>query len=419
MVALFCSHPDIKEMLHMTARIAIQLLLCLVLPAATWAADVRISQFPSPNVSDPAVARQSTGETIFVWIQDEIVGRRFDATGQSLDASPFLISNPMFGADFEPDVAMNDSGQIVVVWREVSITGTTEVFARLYTFDGSTGPSDIIPVNLFFTSEQMLPKVVMDASGAFAVVYQSGEFDGDLSGIVMRRFDATGQPLDNEQQVNVVTQGRQSHPAIAQGPTDELAVSWLGDSQTENNLLLRLFDDDGSPTSDPIEVAGAPFQLCNALAVSSQDVILSVWCSPRIMGRLFDAMGMPLTDAFFIDEPGLDVDAPVVIARESGGFHVVWEQNQPDSSDVDLYGRIVLDDGTFLDVPTQVTATREGIQRQPELAMQADELLVTYANSGTAGPGIFSTCFTVEGCTEIFLDGFEAGNTSRWGATLP
>ena len=403
----------------MKSRIAVQLLLCLILTPATWAADVRVSTFPSPNVADPAVARQSTGETFFVWIQDEIVGRRFDPTGQPINANPFLISDPMFGGDFEADVAMNDSGQVVVVWREVALTGRTDIFARLYTFDGSTGPSDIFFVNLFFTGDQQLPQVVMDDSGAFAVVYQSGEFDGDQTGIVMRRFDATGQPLDNEQLVNVVTEGRQTLPAIAQGPTGELAVTWHGDSLTEDRVLLRLFDDEGSPTSGPIDVAEAPRGECNALAVSSQDVILSVWCSPRITGRLFDAMGMPLTDAFFLDEPGLEVDAPDVIARESGGFHVVWEQSQPKDSDVDLYGRVVLDDGTLPEAPAQVTATRQGIQRQPELAVQGDELLVTFANSGTAGPGIFSTCFTLVGCTEIFLDGFEAGNTSRWGATIP
>ena len=392
----------------------------LALTTATWAADVQINTDENAAVADPAVARQSTGEAFFAWTEDQssIVGRRYDASGQPIDAEPFDISTSSFGLDGEADVAMNDSGQAVVVWRE-SVgggNGDLDVFGRLYTLDDSTPPSDVFQVNLFETSQQRRPQVVMDAVGNFTVVYQGLAFDQQELAVIMRRFDATGQPLDNEQEVHPTSAFSQFQPDLAMGPSGELAVSWT-ESTGVTRFFVRLFDASGTPTSDATEVLDGSFS--NAVAVSTQGNILAVTGGSRITGRLLDDMGMPLGNPFFISDPDLNVDEPMVIALASGGFHVVWEQNPVGSNDVDLYGRIVQDDGTLVGAPSQVTATRQGIQSHPELAVQGDEILVAFSSPDSSGAGIFSTCLAAAGCTEIFLNGFESGNTSQWDNTLP
>ena len=71
------------------------------------------------------------------------------------------------------------------------------------------------PVNSFTTDAQEDPSVAVDASGNLVVVWSSRGQDGSDLGIVGRRFDPAGGPLGDEFQVNSFTSGRQSQPAVA------------------------------------------------------------------------------------------------------------------------------------------------------------------------------------------------------------
>ena len=400
----------------MRSKLPLYLVLMFLWVGAAWAADVQINTDESAGVRDPAVARQSTGEAFFVWTQGSIVGRRFNPMGRPIDLEPFEISTSSFGGDANPQVAMNDSGNVVVVWQEFSVDAGLEIFGRLYTFDDISNPSDVFQVNLNATGYQELPEVVMDAVGNFTVVFQGLSLTTEHVAVFMRRFDATGQPLGAEQEVQTPTTYSQIEPALAMGPSGEMAVSWV-EVHGNPRLFLRLFDADGSPTSDTDQVlAGSTY---NSLAISAQGNILIVTSGSTIFARLIDSMGIPQSHIFTLNEPDVVLGEPAVIARASGGFFVVWEQRQLGAHDDDLYGRVVQDDGTSPAPPFLVPATRPSDQGQPELAVQGDELLVTFRRLDSFGTGIFSTCFTAEGCTEVFLDSFELGNTSQWDSDFP
>ena len=389
---------------------------CL-LTLAAFAADVQVNVDDGATTSEPAVARQPSGETYFVWDEGGIVGRRFDALGTPLDATPFEVSNPPPTSAGKPEVAMNASGQVVVVWQSPTDGNDLDILGRLDTFDGA-GPAPTFQINLFDSGDQFLPKVAMASDGQFAVAYKSFGFDGDDTAIVLRRFDAAGQPLDNEQQVNVSGTGSQIEPNLAMGASSQLAITWIDDANGANRqLYLRLFDSSGSPTSGAIEVADGAF--FGGVAVSPLGNILVVWSGPRVAGRLFDPMGMPLTDAFFLDEPDQAVGEVVVTPLSSGDFQVVWTQSPQNTLDDDLLGLVVEHGGALVGSPALVAVTRQGIQDQPNIDANGDFFVVAFRSPDDLGPGIFTTCLTPEGCTEIFKDGFETGNSFEWDDTEP
>ena len=86
---------------------------------------------------------------------------------------------------------------------------------------------------------------------------------------------------------------------------------------------------------------------------------------------------------------------------------------------MDLYGLVIQDDGTFVGDPVLLTQRGTRPETQPNVAAQGDHFVVTYRSPDSSGSGIFSTCPTVLGCFELFLDGFESGDVAAWSNAVP
>lgn len=381
------------------------------LPTMSQATDIQINVNEQATVSQPRLALQPSGETFYVWLQGgDVFGRRFDEVGLPVDFG-FQVSEGGNTNDF-PDVAMNDNGQAVVVWR--GFGNARDINGRLYDFDtGATSPE--LTINLVDAGQQRAPKVQMDSTGAFVVVYESDDVDGDASGIIMLRLDDNGMPLGGEQLVNLDTTGDQIEPALAMGSQGQTAVLWKDLGAGSNQLLLRLFAADGSAASGAIDITGSAFSY--DVAIAPQGHILVVWESNELLGRLFDATGMPLTDAFTVEGNGLDAQSPTVAAFDSGDFQLAWVRNVQTS--LDLYGRVVQADGTLVGDSARLTQRGMLHESQPHIVAQGDHFVMAYRSPDSSGSGIFSTCPTVLGCFEIFMDGFESGDTSFWSDSAP
>src|SRR6185503_16001363 len=78
------------------------------------------------------------------------------------------------------------------------------------------------------TNDQAGPRVAASASGEFVVVWTSFGQDGSTGGVFARRFDAGGNVLGPEFQVNVYTTGLQSGAAVAMDAVGNFVVVWQG-----------------------------------------------------------------------------------------------------------------------------------------------------------------------------------------------
>lgn len=110
------------------------------------------------------------------------------------DAGPiFEVNTTTAGDQRAPDIAIDASGNYVIVWQGPDSDGSG-IFGRRFAADGSAlGPE--FAVNTTTTGNQDSPQVAMDAAGRFAISYRSAAPDGSLS-LQVRRYAATGIPID-------------------------------------------------------------------------------------------------------------------------------------------------------------------------------------------------------------------------------
>ncbi len=144
------------------------------------------------------------------------------------DGSMAISKAVTTSAEF-PDVAPGPGGATLVVWRDGD-----ELRGRIRQKDGSLEPAD---TDLSFgkASPDGRPRLAGTANGWTLV--HAGAGNGDTDGIWLTSIKADGV-ADAPTLVNVVTDGVQSQPDIAQLQSGELAVVWRNGSQ----VFLQRYD---------------------------------------------------------------------------------------------------------------------------------------------------------------------------------
>ena len=191
-----------------------------------------------------------------------VMAQRLDgSTGQLLGGN-FPITD---GVKTDADIALLDpAGNRLVVanfsfnnnaisGNIVDTTGPTPVV--LPEFLVSTTPGDTsFPSNVN-------PAVAADRStGNFTIVWEHfppGAPVSDPVNIRARRFDAQGNPIGNDFLVNGTTAGSQGQPAIAYGTGGESVVVWASAAMTaqeELDVFAQVYDANGEPIGEEFQV---------------------------------------------------------------------------------------------------------------------------------------------------------------------
>jgi hypothetical protein len=182
------------------------------------------------------VAADSAGNFVVVWSSEYqgspsgpvIWGQRYASTGAPLGGE-FLVGNvsPTL-VEGGPSVQVNPVGDFVAVWHTCCVI--SEVFGHRFAASGAPlgGP---FQVNTFTAGAQYGANIALDASGNFVVVWSSAAQDGSGYGAFGQRYDSSGQPLGPEFRVNTYTTGDQRRPSVAADPLGKFVVVWDSASQ--------------------------------------------------------------------------------------------------------------------------------------------------------------------------------------------
>lgn len=196
--------------------------------------------------SNASVAMNDAGEAIVVWESDadpgdngNIFGRRLSASGGK--GAIFAVNSTQVGDQSNPQVAINPgNGEVVIGW-ESNQPGIDNdgLFARRFSATGPRGNDFRVDTdNKAFRGTNSF-SVDMEAGGDFAVLWTSQDIPNDPgSGIVSRRFQADGTPLeDNDTHINNVVSGAQHSPVVGMNTTGGFTAAWF----TNNDIASRRF----------------------------------------------------------------------------------------------------------------------------------------------------------------------------------
>ena len=206
-------------------------------------AEFRVNSTTSGEQYEPEVAALADGRFVVVWRDNGLDGnsygvyaQRYNADGTAAGAQ-FRVNTTTSGAQYEPAVAMLESGGFVVAWRSDGQDGSSAgVYAQRYAADGSALGGEF-RVNESTAGAQYQPDVAALAGGGFAVTWRNDSYDvsgsGSYQDVYVREYDATGAALGGQVKANTPTpsQTSQYEPAIASLGAGNYVVVWRSDDQ--------------------------------------------------------------------------------------------------------------------------------------------------------------------------------------------
>ena len=220
--------------------------------------------------SDPSIASLSTGGFIVTWGDEYKDGSGYGIFGQIYDVSGNRIENTEFQVNTQDQnhqryssVDELSNGNILVAWTSdakdgggnISGMGNGGIFGQLLNSDGTKIGSEF-QINTYVTGNQVLPSTASLADGGFIVAWQSqaqDQIDGDSSrggyyGIFGQRYDAAGNKVGTEFQINTTTNDDQQQVEVAVWG-DGFVVTWESFNQDGGSVgvYAQRFNANGDP----------------------------------------------------------------------------------------------------------------------------------------------------------------------------
>ena len=342
------------------------------------------------------------GDGYGVWM------RRYDASGTPISGQT-LVNTTTAGQQNYSQIAMDDAGNFVIVWRSLDQEGgagnnTWGIYAQRYNASGTKIGSEF-QVNSTISGDQDEPRIAMDASGNFVIVWQ-GKGSGDDPGIFLQRYDSSGVAQGGETLVNTTVTGTQSDASVAMDDAGNFVVTW---SDTDSsNVYMQRFNALGAKVGGQVLVntttTGTQNQARVAMSDGGQFAI--VWhhndgSGDEIYLQRFDALGTALGSETLISTANGTASLPTISMDGNGNFVVAWRDGGP------VVGRSFLADGT----PRGEQFEIDNAGTLPEIALADNGRFVAAWDEGdifkrdfdtlsltfTNGDGIDDATLTVQG----------------------
>ncbi len=383
-------------------------------------AEFQVNTFTTNYQRNPDVATDSDGDFIVVWQSygqqafEDIYGQRYtkDGTPQGLE---FQINTVTDNGQRDPAVAMDQSGNFIVVWESYGQdTGSSfGIVAQPFNSSGSPVGSESI-ANSIVAGNQQNPDVAMDADGNFVMVWESP--DGDNAGIYVRRFDNTGTPQGAETLVNssYIT-SVQNGPAVAVDSDGDFVVVWQSNFQDGNfyGIYAQRYNSSGvkQGTEFKVNTYTTGYQIEPSVAMNDDGDFVITWNSNGqdgsaggIYAQFYSAVGGAMAGEFRVNDYTTSIqDNPDVFADADGDFIIVWESYQQDGSVDGIYGKRYNSNGQPQGGEFQVNDTTLNNQRSPSISLDNDgDYVVAWTSFGQDGNG-----------DGIFAKGFISANPSE------
>ncbi|WP_035247523.1 DUF7948 domain-containing protein, partial [Desulfogranum mediterraneum] len=354
--------------------------------------------------SSADIAYTGDGSSVVVWQHDtgtgfDIYAQRVDSIGNTV-GSEILVSQAAYDEQ-TPHVAMDASGNFVVVWKSLSQdkSGTWGVYGRHYDSSGTPLNTEF-QVNTLTTGDQTRPDLAMNASGEFVVVWE-GNGTGDADGIFFQRYNSDGVAQGGETLANTFTSGKQIIGSAGMDDAGNVVIVWQSYEQVSANTYTpygQRFDASGNKVGTEFRINQSyTGGFVQSVDMNSSGQFVVVWQGTNdIWGRSYDATGASLGGDFLVaDNTGNGVyTAPRVAVDASGDFAVSW--TVPDDGDgTGVFVREFDSTGTPTSVVTQVSESITGSQTNGDIAVNpTGGYAVVYSGVGTGDTdGVFLSTF--------------------------
>ncbi|MEP0337182.1 MAG: LamG-like jellyroll fold domain-containing protein [Alphaproteobacteria bacterium] len=343
------------------------------------------------------------------------IGRIFNADGTP-DGPEFVIANTAPGSEYNARVSpMTDGGFIVSYVNQPTAADatTSDLYVQRYdstgqavSRDGATPGADAFNVGEYFSGTVQNGGTVVGLSNGGFVIAIDQQDSGIASGqdVTARVFGANGLPVTGEFLLGAsdvpATQGTE----LAALPGGGFVAVWTDNTDGDNDLFARVYDNSGTPLGAEFAVAvnqgGGTQQDQHEVATLSNGNFAVAWRTDDIASgdndgnggiglRIFGPDGTPVTgDLLANTDITGHQNEPSIAALPDGGFVVSWSTN-----DVAIDGdgtaiRAQRFDAAGAKVGTEFTINENTAGNQQQSAIAADgdgNLIAVFRQSDPVG----------------------------------
>ncbi len=355
---------------------------------------------------NPAIASSRTGASVVAWQDDQdgngyyqILARAFDPSGCGV-VQDFTVNTVASGQQINPAAASDANGSFVVVWQDDQDSdGEFDIYARGFNANG-TQRFPQLRVNVAASGQQRNPKVAMDDSGNFVVVWEDDQDSNGYYQLLARGFSASGAQRLATWTVNSVADGQQFRPAIAMSPGGSFVIAWE-DDQDDNGwyqILARGFTSSGAQRFADRTVNGVSDgqQRRPAVAMDSSGNFVVVWEDDQdanryyqLLARGFSVSGAQRLATWTVNSvSGGQQLRPAIAMSPGGDFAVTWEDDQDNNGWYQILARGFYSSGAQRFGQLTVNSTSNGQQRNAGVAMDGSANLVVVWEDDIDGNGV-------------------------------
>ncbi len=175
------------------------------------------------------------GDFVVAWVDTGqqstgIYGQKFDSTGNQLGGE-FQVNSYTVSDQQEPAVTALEDGGFVVSWQSNGQDGDGYgIFGQRYDASGNTVGSEF-QVNTTTSNSQEFSTGVGLSDGGFLIAWTSNMQDGSGYGVFGQRFDQSGNSIGNEFQINTYTTNDQDRISLAQLANGNVIATWDSEGQ--------------------------------------------------------------------------------------------------------------------------------------------------------------------------------------------
>ena len=156
-----------------------------------------------------------------------IIGQIVNADG-TLSGSEFIVNSLTIGSQDTTEVAALTDGGFVVVWTDNNTTDGSGTSVQMQRYDSAGNVvGGQLRVNETTVNSQFNAEIVGLDDGGWVVTWQDNNAtDGSGTGVFAQVYDATGNRVDGQFQVNTEFSSTQNDPVVAALPNGGFSIAW-------------------------------------------------------------------------------------------------------------------------------------------------------------------------------------------------
>ncbi len=210
--------------------------------SSLWGTATLLDNGSTDSATAPRIAIDTDGNAIAVWHQYagseySIYANRFDAASGAWQGDA-LIENDNVGGAYGPKVAMDGSGNAMAVWQQYDRTSNNILANR---FDAISGVwQNPVLIESDNAGDAYNPQIAVNDSGNAVAVWRQD--DGSHYNIWANRFDAISGVWQNPALIESDNAGDASSPQVAVDGSGNAVAVWRQDDGTRANIYTNRFE---------------------------------------------------------------------------------------------------------------------------------------------------------------------------------